>query len=397
MDIFCHINDLGRSGYNSLRTLVIAFDHVVLWSPSERYLQKLCESDPLLPAPEELLWYCEQGHVKIMGRDWWLTNEEPRKKHPWRYAKWSDSFDGRILEFLREDRLAGRSGSNARVIQMGPEDGDRWAEEQLRLGHVNAREINLATEKNRTLAAYRRRFQQARQKTNPAQFLLRVARNHGVAIAASGADRNFGTPTDKVLFQTLTNAAFENVNHVFKLQSTKVSGERLAEALDAVISKIQTAGKAARSKEEAFDRVTAILSDKNELEDIRKWVNTADLLAAQIGEIHVEGILSENLVKTIAQGALRKTLSDYILPGSTADKVATISSLILGGVGMTLGSPLAPIGLGILALTRGINLLKWASVIPDDYTGPNWPFYLAEGDRAVTRIKRENLLRVLQR
>ena len=396
MEIFCHINELGRPGFSSLRALTLACSRVVLWAPSARYLGELRKKDPLLPNDEEILWYVRNGYVKIMARDWWIENVEPRLRHKWRYARWKDSFDGQILDIWREDQRSGRTGSAARVVKLAPVEAPVTLGQQ-ELSSKDVEALSHAVQGKRGLAGYRRRLGAASGPDDLAHMLLRLAKDHGVAFAASGADRNLGAPHEKILYQTLAEAASGSGAIPLVRNAQLPEAGQLAEALENILYKLVSASSQASTREEAFSRTAELLTkDPNQVDQFRNWVVTADLIAASIGQGHVEEILNEALRKEIGSGVMKNTFLDYLSPTSTIDKVTTIGSIAMAAVGFAIGSPLAPVGISLLALSRGASLLKWASVIPDDYQGPSWPFYLAEGTRSPTRKKRGAMINALR-
>src|SRR5512146_1415322 len=61
---FCHINELAAQGYASLRALVLVSNRVSIWGPSASYLEHLRRYHPLLPTPEELLYYVRNSNVQ---------------------------------------------------------------------------------------------------------------------------------------------------------------------------------------------------------------------------------------------------------------------------------------------------------------------------------------------
>src|SRR6266478_7594838 len=133
METFCHINELGAHGWDSLRTLVLASGRVSIWAPSALYLKHLRAEQPMLPTPDELLWYVRNGHVQILARKDWLSNPEARNASRWPFAKWAGEFDEEILGLWQDDLNKGLTSTAAHVRAMPAEGGRAWAYQQISL------------------------------------------------------------------------------------------------------------------------------------------------------------------------------------------------------------------------------------------------------------------------
>ena len=86
MNVFCHINELRDGGWRAVRTMLLSCEKLILWSPSAAYLAELRKRDKTLPTNEELLGYIRSGKIQILAREWWLTNDQTRRRHKWEYA-----------------------------------------------------------------------------------------------------------------------------------------------------------------------------------------------------------------------------------------------------------------------------------------------------------------------
>lgn len=396
MEVFCHINELGKSGWASLRTLVIACNRVVLWAPSASYLEMWRQQDPLLPDPNELLWYVKNKKIQILARDWWIQNGEQRRNNEWRHARRFQVFDEAVLETWEQDQREGRTGSaTARVRIMPPETGLQWATLQVNSGAVNYREFLNKICMNDLLVGYRNRVKRASSEKEATLSLLRIVRNHGEALRYSGADRNFGSPANAQLLRVLAESA-QMAGNAGPLEYTSpFTADKVLTIIKGLMEQIGKVGKSATSQRDAFDRTQTILEDEQEIKKVRELVRLADLLAASTSEHFVESEMAHVIADQLKAGAMNNKLHEYLMPRTAIERVVFLAGLIIGAAGLVGGGILAPIGLSLSFGPMVRGALQWLSFIPDSYSGPRWPFYLAEGSRATRRRSRERLVTAL--
>ncbi len=395
MDIFSPINELGKEGWQSLRTLVLSCQRTVLWAPSALYLNSLRNIDPLLPSPEEILWYIRQGHIQYRAREWWIRNTNRRKKHAWPLATWQEDFDGAISDIWKADQRANNTGVSARVVIIGPERGWEWADEQIDGGLVDHKKIYSIIQTNRVLTGYKEKIQQGLSSLDATRLLLRDIKNQADSFLLSGANRNFGMHQDRYLLRLFNNTVKSTGIKVIPTQKGKSELELLVPIISEVINKLDKAGKPVKNQEEAFDRIQRLLEEEST--QFREWVTSADKIVQNYEREDITDELINQVVETIKKGVPKHTYIDYIFPQSPIDKITTVLSLIIGAASIISGGPLAPVGIVPLALKPFSGTLKWLGLINDDYEGPYWPFYLAEGKRNVGRRRREKLLSNIQR
>jgi hypothetical protein len=358
---------------------------------------KLAIGNPAIPSPQELLWYIRKGYIRVMAREWWLNNEERRKKHRWRYAGWVDGFDDRILEIWMEDQHEGRTGLTARVVAVSPETARTWEREQLETDHYTR--LLAQVDLSLTPAAYRQRFREARSKKEKLLSLLRDTRVHAEGFAMSGADRNFGTPVDAALLTVFIGRAATPPSYSGRsLPNLAYDLSHLIGAINGILDKIMKANVRASSQAEVFSRVKQILEDEEELRRLREWASIGDLFTARTSEEQfVEHGLRQKLITEIQLGLPQKRLLGSVLGETPMEQITNIGSLLFAGIGIWAGSSTAPISLGLYTISRGIGLLKCLGFIPESYSGPNWPFYLVESKKKVSRRRREVFIRELRK
>src|SRR5439155_5656301 len=208
MELFTHINEMGSEGWESLRTIVLICSRAVLWAPSASRMALYRHRNRLLPTPSEVLWYVEKEHVQILAREWWIADRKEREKvakERFKHARWSEAFDGRVLEIWREEKEQGRTGTSAKVRNAPAETGARWAEEQIREGRIECEKAVTNLDPKKFPKGYLEKIEGVGPRA-AVKSLLRDARNHGLAFRESGADRNLGSPADEYVLEILPKA-----------------------------------------------------------------------------------------------------------------------------------------------------------------------------------------------
>lgn len=393
MEIFCHINELSIDGYANLRTLILTCPKVVIWAPSASLLDSISSQDPSLPSKNELLWYIRNGHLQVMARDWWLLNGEERQKHPWEFAHWVDGFDDEIREMWLQDRRQ-EKGSSARVRDMPAATGQAWAKSEIKRKKLNSEDLlNMLHQSDLQLDYVRRGLDEPNPKDGAA-YVLGAVKNHADAFRASGATRNFGTPANVQLLKIFAKTAGLAAPRKSQLaQKLPYDAGQIVGVVEGVVDKITKKIKEPTSKQEIFERAKMLLEDQDEISRIRQWSKMTDTLLATKPLPYLQAELTSELASQIKRGAFRNTFRDFLLPKTWSEWGIFLASLTLASAGTALGSKLAPISV-VLWIAK--SSLQWVGYIPDDYAGPRWPFYLAEGSRNPKRKSRERLIRVLQ-
>jgi len=394
VEIFCHINELRIDGYVNLRTLVLTCPKLIIWAPSASLLEYLSSQDPLLPTKKELLWYIKNGYIQVMARDWWLLNTKQRQTHPWEFAHWVDGFDDEIREMWLEDRRQGKDAHTARVRDMPTETGQAWAKTEIQRRKLNSENLlNILRQSDLQLDYVRRGLKESNSEDGAA-YVLGAVKNHADAFRASDATRNFGTPANVQLLRIFAKAAGLASPKKSKIaQQPPYDANQIVSVVEGIVDRITKVVKEPTSQQEVFEHTKMLLDSKVEIARMRQWVNMTDTLVATKPHPYVQAELASELASQIKHGALRNTFRDYLLPKTWSDWGIFLTSLTLAAAGTALGSKLAPLS---VALWIAKSSLQWVGYIPDDYAGPRWPFYLAEGSRNPKRKNRERLIRFLQ-
>jgi len=393
MEIFCTINELGEVGWQCIRTLVIMCPKVVLWAPSANYLEYWRKGNPLLPSSDELLWYIQKGFVQYRAREWWLRNYDRRKKHRWPFAKWMESFDQAILDIWREDQRKGMTGAlSARVVVASPETGLDWAKEQIALGHVDYKTMLSKIDNDTLLKGYQEKVARARSKKDAAISLLRDAKNDGQAFSESGTNRMLGMPVERQLF-SIFSSVVKDIPFNRNIKLADRNPESVVSSINNLMELLNQAGKPAQSQEEAFERMKKILADGDELNDIREWVEQADYLARGTLPEDLTDALFNQIIESLKKGAEKHTLAEYIVPTKNVDRISWLCGLIALMGSIKTPDPWLPIGLVPLLIPTFKGVLQWLGLVKDDYRGPNWPLYVAEGVDNPGRKRRERLIK----
>jgi len=395
MEIFCHINELEELGWASLRTLVLACPKVVLWAPSAFQLESLRKHNPMLPDKNEVLRYVEDGYIQIMARDWWINNWEERRKHKWPGAAWVEEFDGALLEMWREDQRQGIAPDRGRVRSEPPARGFEWAKKHIESGRIDYRKLvkNVFSNQGRLQIHYIKRASEQDSIKNKAIYLLGNVKNHGEEIQHSGRNRVFGLPTDEALIKIITNSLPKESSRSRTLYPStyKPNADIIMAAVDAVFDKISNY-KPARTQKEASERMQMVFNCRQEIGRLREWVTEVDQFAANVKAEYLKGEIAMKLAKQLEKGAVQKTLRDYFFPTSKLD-AAALAATVVSAVGLSAGVWQFAIRLTLPYIKP---VLRWLGYISEDYMGPRWPFYLAEGTNTIKRKTREGLFMSLK-
>jgi|GEM_PF-3384688 len=382
MEMFCHINELRAGGYANLRTLVLSCASVKLWAPSATYMQELRKKDPLLPTPDELLAYVKGRHVQIMAREPWILGQKEREEHhkrktAWHHAwSWDDSFDGSLRQLYIEDMREGRS-TTARIRKVRPEDGWQWAQKQLSSGSIEVSAVLECARKSSQLPAFLEKAGEQATDYEAAQSLLRDARNHGVAFAESGADRNLGTPGDGALLRAFSEPFQATGPPRDRAKPVDRDPAVLVQALEGVFERLANCKGPVTSQEEAFERTMKILSDPPELARLRNWVHTADALAATTPDALLEQMLSADLVERVGPAAVRPLLLDLLMGKTSVEKALTLLSLVILVIHVSEGLPHPEMTAAPIALRLLHGVLQVFGYVPADTKIDRWLLYLA--------------------
>lgn len=180
----------------------------------------------------------------------------------------------------------------------------------------------------------------------------------------------------------------------------KVSSSDLLDTLQEILDRIRRAGKPPASQLEAGKRIEKLLDDEDELKRFREWVATGDSMAASQGQYSSEvyGDLKSQLVQRASRTRTAGLLKRLHLrtPIECASFLAELSLLCLHTLVGVHGPFL--LELVLFELTRhSQGVLEHVGLVPSDYAGERWPFYLGWGRGDVRRPWIKDLMQELHR
>jgi hypothetical protein len=389
MELFSHINEVGSAGWESLRTVVLTCPRVVLWAPSASRMALCRHGNRLLPTPSELLWYVEEGHVQILAREWWIADRNEREKaakERFKHARWSEQFDGRVLEIWHEERELGRTGTSAKVRTAPPETGAKWAEEQISADRIDCQKAVANLDNKKFPAGYLEKIKGLGPR-DAVKSLLRDAHNHGLAFRESGADRNLGSPADEYFLEVFAEGAVAPGRDVLSKTEPIPRADKIVEGINFVFNRIRHSVKPPRSQQEAFERTQKLLGDKGELNELRLWAVRLDGLASTVMDPSSQVELSHELARELKRGTAYRSFIDYFKPHTPADWARLSFELLVASIQHS--------GAISFVAEPAIGLLRWLGWLGEEFQGPRWPFYLAEGNKSVRRKTREAIIQKL--
>lgn len=400
---FCHIGEYGESGYKNLHRMIAISQPLNLWAPTSALL----ESPDCQVPPKHFLDYVESGHIRVFGREEWLTSETFRDSHPFHGAAWNKKFDGKLRKILKADE--GKPRMVQRVVAAEPEKGMEQAEELLAENPDQINYWNVPANQKKvppgTLEAARR-FAKG-DPTRFAQSILRDAWNHGQASRDAEADVRFLlTLRDRQFLDVLLEAASgaghdESGNQdksvpVHKTATSRLPVPRtisikLAEQLLDLLDILDTSAPR-RGRPGSLNKFLggkghkAVVSWLNSMCEQYKFHNTRVLDKAVINELQAG----------LSQAEFGSPLRDLVTgPGAASAGAigltcAIISSVVDPANLVTIGGIYGAAYPALAGLSRTIGLT------PPSFNGPQWPFLYTYGTRARQR-QFEHLLYVLRK
>lgn len=391
---FCHISDLGVTGYGDLHRMIAVSSPLNLWAPSSALLR-----DPACRVtPSQFVKYVEDGHIRIVARRRWIIDREARDTHPWDGARWDPEVDGALRALMEED-LSVPERRARRVVVAEDERGWDLAREAVETDRegTEAWERLLASDEAESSippgTLERARRSGAGDPRRQVVAVLRDAYNHGDALTESDADISF----------LMRRTDREFISRIATMPCAAGPGAAPVTDTSAAVSP-----DLAEVTGQLLDALRRIERDRT---DIGKFVGSpqhaalVSWVAALCERIKREGVdaantdMARELFSQVEQGGF---------PGlslSTVRRHATSLEALgaaLGGVDLwyalsplVSGSAGAKDLLSLLAATFpvGHGLCKRMGWVPGLFDGPEWPFLYA-GTEATRRSKRALLKRL---
>ncbi|MEU9411540.1 hypothetical protein AB0E08_38410 [Streptomyces sp. NPDC048281] len=377
---FCHISEYGDHGYQDLHTLVAISQPLNLWAPSSALIRHVSR----IP-PKDFIRYVDQGFIRILARDRWLTDRRFRDEHPWSAARWDREIDDALRSILRNDQ--GLEGSQRRVVSAPPEDGERHAMEYL---ESNPLQITYWNRAFRSRNAARKvpvgTLETATRYTSEgpaavAKWILRDAFNHADAFALSGARAPlFLSPSDLRFIRLITNAPPTTGVPATSLApsaataSSQARIEHLARQLIDVLRHLDI--HAGRRSLDAFIRGEG-------RQELLVWIDAVCNQYQYHPRREIDGVIIRELRRQLSRARLQGPFGPFrartALPAvvGAVDLAATTISFVLSP-----GEPLNAIGMAAGVFGIGNGLAQQMGWVPSTFDGPQWPFLYSYASRA---------------
>ncbi len=376
MDVFWHINEGQAKGLALLSPLLLFTRELSVWSPAHAVLEEAFHDKHTNISPSGFLDLVEQGHIKVCGREEWLTNGDHRRNDNWPGAAWIRDFDGRLLKLFEDDY----NGAEKRVSHQPPERGYKVADQIIEVNDVKFEIAKELVEKelvpsgtldriNRNLIKPDNRWR-SEPELMAARELLRDAVNHEDARSSVRADLTvdfdlFSSAKLGVLADRKP-ANITNLHHQFSLDKLK-EVIALAKSLSGRENEISLAKLREDKKERKF-LWELLLSEREKrmslFSQIGRGTPDKDFMSEILGSK-----IPDNLVQSVG------LVSAAGVAIHAANKGINRRELLFGVA-----------GLGVATFSPTRQLLERNSVIPEgDYSGPKWMSVFALGHDSPTR------------
>lgn len=393
LSTFCHISEYGEQGYESLLRMMAVSRPLNVWAPVGVELSKPTSA---LTA-EQFVRFVEEGHIRVIAREPWLTDRGFRDGHIWEGARWTPALDDALLGIYRNDQSE-PDPARRRVVAAPPEDGSAWAAERL---EENPAEIDRWYRIARSPDAASRLFVGTYQAAGlagddpyrVALAILRNARNHGMAVHQSGAEYPVLLRKAEADFIDLVAGARPDGGgpHAEQAARRLDRDARVTEHLaDVTVQLVELLGRLdpARSPAEFIG------SEGHRLlvawmAEVADWIKRYD-------PNDIDRLISEELYADLTKGFAVFRMSELgRRPWETLDFTAGAFDLSTALLGIADKSDIIGIA-GVVAsaftaLSGGLKAMGW---VPAHFDGPQWPFLYVYGKRA-TKRRRDALLRQL--
>lgn len=385
---FCHISEYGETGYRYLPQMLLMAEPLTLWSPSSMLLRR-----SRIPV-DDLLALIGEGHIRVIGRERWLTSRAFRDKHDYQYARWTPRIDDEIKRLCETD-ARDRHGRPI-VLVVPPEDGYTWAQAQMNRDRSVVAKWHERFERtpqvlpqgtrdaiDRNLA--KRKIARS-EAAIVAKTILRDGRNHGQAFAMSNSEIAVQLSRVDIKFtQLLADEA----------GTLSIAGPRRGEqtplaatAGELVLQTIELLRRLDDYTDRRPDLRTFLASDaRNEL---IRWIRTMTNDVKMHRRDDIDGRVLRQLVDELSRGTFHANVRDTWRRARTESALGlaeVVTSIVDAAIYGT--SPLGVVGFGMKTFSATRGGLRRFGYIPADFTGPQWPFLYAHRKRATARRRKE--------
>jgi hypothetical protein len=375
---FCHISEYGEAGYRHLHRMIASSSPLVLWAPSSTLLS----APSCQVGPREFVDLVHNKHVRVIAREEWLFSPSKRNGHPWEGAAWTPSVDDELRKLAEADR--DREPSKRRVTVAPPEPGMKWATEHFEengelVDRVTRVLKGRAPEKDIPVGVLEtaRRYENDPRKT--VEHVLRDVRNHGDAIALSGAEAPFFlSPRDSQFLRWIDSTTEPPAPAASARQNLDYA--ELAAQLLALLRTMEISGGATDLRR---------FVDSPGHEELARWYASICRCVALERPKSLEDKVSRELNRTLDGARLHNTFRSWLSRRVEAPVFALGLATTIAGPFFDGPSALSLAGVLLGAIPVGNGVLRRLGYVPAQYTGAQWPFLYSFGHEAsAKRIRR---------
>ncbi|MET9226391.1 hypothetical protein [Lentzea sp. NPDC003310] len=375
---FCHISEYGEAGYANLHRMIATSSPLVLWAPSSRLLG----SPECRVTEREFVSLVERGTVRIIGREWWLTDRASRDGHSWEGAAWTPPVDDAIRAMALQD--AGLPRNSRRVLIAEDERGDTWGRAYVAQNPALAallRDTLLAPNATHhfPVGVVEKAQRLSEDPVELAEQITRDAYNHDAAIAQAGSRTPFLLERRESRFNELLRSVRDasDVEFPAPVPAAALSPSDMAELTSEVLKVLAHLENGSTTGVAKF-----VKGDGHRL--LATWMRNS---CESIGRTSATSVRGEVIAR------LQQEFESNRLENSWPRTFGTPDSMI-GSIGTSAGVTEAvvseltvygAVGLAAGAYAIGKSLAQRLGYVAVPYAGPQWPFLYAFGRRASGR------------
>lgn len=392
---FCHISEYGPDGYANLHRLLAASSPLVLWAPSSALLYSLdCRI-----GPEDFLRYVDQRHIRVIGRERWLTDANYRDAHDWDGARWDASVDRQLARWADEDKTM--ELSQRRVVVAANEIGEDAADERLKGDHSAVKRILSALRQAESKKEIPRGVFETAERRNTAgtdegfvKWVLRDAINHIDALRVSGAAAPFLLQPKESRFIALMDDLLREGDSLnaaaHESGADKLTASNHADLTREVTDVLARLDRLRRkhSKASIHDFVR-----RGDQQILAQWMSNLCAKQAKSRPGDLRDAVSDRLREDFDAG--RFNLKDSLLEVSAlfghAGALKAIHDAVLSDV-----AHMDKVGVFTAVLGYAHTIGSAAGLLPHRSDVPRWPFLYTFGSSGVSGRKIDTLLDCLE-
>lgn len=394
---FCHISEYGEQGYANLHRMIACSDPLYLWAPSTQLLRgRDCRV-----SEKEFTKLVEGGRVRIVARDWWISDRRKRDSHRWEGARWNEDVDPSIAKIADEDSSAPLG--ERRVLIAGEETGEQDARNLIAENPALIEDLYAALHSPEVTRHIPKGVKETveRYPDDPetvAIHILRDAYNHGDALEITAPRSPFMLGEKDGVFFSILHRIMQGRN-LPGSQSAQAGlqpdtpeslpPDQLVQLTDDVLQLLQALERGHRKSLSGFLRSAGHL-------DLVAWLNQQCIAAATATNGYEKGGALRDIRAALERGVVHDSVKDVFGNGGT---VLTGLGLAATGADVAHGATLSAYGwlqVGLGLIPAGRQGLQALGILPADYSGAQWPFLYAFGTAPSLKgatVRRQRTLR----